>query len=144
MHHYPMFSEQWCDMADVCGRIASISDVELAMSASKAEGTLWETGYSNFGLNLIILFSNFPRNFKLWAEEQAIRFLIEDGKLNMCLRSLIDFKQHQRRSLRNGTVESIRIAEKSDLFEKGFYLLPWNNLDATWNKLTAQRPGFAT
>ena len=53
MNAFEVFSNEWCAMADTCGRIASISDIELSLSASKSDGTLWET------------------------EEQALRFLTE-------------------------------------------------------------------
>jgi len=40
---FDMLSDRWCEMAEVCGRIAAISDVESSLSASKSDGTLWET-----------------------------------------------------------------------------------------------------
>jgi hypothetical protein len=58
-------------MAEVFGRLATISDMESKLSSSKNDCTLWE------------------------SEEQALRFLLEDGKLNLCLRNLIEFKQSQ-------------------------------------------------
>ena len=59
-------------MTETFGRIASITDVESSLSSGKGESsTLWET------------------------EEQALRFMLEDGKLNLCLRSLADFKKSQ-------------------------------------------------
>lgn len=65
-------------MAETFGRVANISDVESSLPSAKKEGTLWET------------------------EEQALRFLLEDGKLNLCLRSLIDFKAKQIETRHNG------------------------------------------
>lgn len=97
--NYPVFSDPWCDMAEVCGRIASISDIELSLSASKSDGTLWET------------------------EEQALRFLIEDGKLNVLLRSLVDFKAQIRRQRVTGLMQNEYLREKSDQFEKGMGVL---------------------
>lgn len=65
-------------MAEIFGRVAHISDVESQLPASKkGDATLWET------------------------EEQALRFLLEDGKLNLCLRILIEFKTRQSESRRN-------------------------------------------
>ena len=62
MNTFEIFSKEWCDMAETCGRIASISDVELSLSASKSDGTLWET------------------------DEQALRFLTEGNlKLELSL-----------------------------------------------------------
>ena len=70
---FPILSPHWIEMADVLGRIANISDMESKLPSAKDDATLWET------------------------EEQALRYLIEDGKLNLCLRNMIEFKQQQRR-----------------------------------------------
>lgn len=72
--NFPILSDPWFDMAEVFGRIANISDVESKLPASKKDATLWET------------------------EEQALRFLLEDGKLNLCLRNLIEFKAGQSKA----------------------------------------------
>ena len=65
-------SDPWLETAEVFGRMATISDMESKLSAGKSDAaTLWET------------------------EEQALRFLLEDGKLNLCLRSLVEFKKAQ-------------------------------------------------
>lgn len=77
--NFPVLSDPWFEMADVFGRIANISDMESKLPASKKDATLWET------------------------EEQALRFLLEDGKLNLCLRNLIEFKQAQIKFRRTGT-----------------------------------------
>jgi hypothetical protein len=61
-------------MAEIFGRIANISDVESKLPSTKKDATLWET------------------------EEQALRFLLEDGKLNLCLRNLIEFKTGQTKA----------------------------------------------
>ena len=71
---FPILSSQWLDMAEVFGRIASISDMESKLPAPKEDATLWET------------------------EEQALRYLLEDGKLNLCLRNMIEYKQFQRQA----------------------------------------------
>ena len=69
---FPVLSSPWVEMADVLGRIANISDMESKLPSAKDDATLWET------------------------EEQALRYLIEDGKLNLCLRNMIEFKHQQR------------------------------------------------
>ena len=71
-------SDPWFEMAEVFGRLATISDMESNLSSAKNDCTLWET------------------------EEQALRFLLEDGKLNLCLRNLMEFKQNQILSRRTG------------------------------------------
>lgn len=76
--NYPVLSDPWIDMAEVFGRVAHISEVESALPSTKKDATLWET------------------------EEQALRFLMEDGKLNLCLRILIEFKIRQIDSRKEG------------------------------------------
>lgn len=59
--------------------MATISDMESKLSAGKNDSaTLWET------------------------EEQALRYLLEDGKLNLCLRSLVEFKKSQTEARKRG------------------------------------------
>jgi hypothetical protein len=66
-------------MAEIFGRMATISDMESKLSAGKNDSaTLWET------------------------EEQALRFLLEDGKLMLCFRSLVEFKQAQTEARKRG------------------------------------------
>lgn len=72
-------------MAEVFGRMATISDMESKLSAGKNDSaTLWET------------------------EEQALRYLLEDGKLNLCLRSLVEFKKSQTESRMRGKGPMVR------------------------------------
>ncbi len=68
-------SPQFLEMSEIFSRLANISNLETSLAPAKQDSTLWET------------------------EEQAIRFLIEDGKLNLCLRSLIAFKKYQLETL---------------------------------------------
>jgi hypothetical protein len=65
-------------MAEIFGRVANITDVESKLPSGKKDATLWET------------------------EEQALRFIIEDGKLNLCLRLLVEFKSRQIEARRSG------------------------------------------
>jgi hypothetical protein len=80
-----LLSDPWFEMADIFGRVANVSDVESKLPSAKDNATLWET------------------------EEQALRFVLEDGKLNLCLRLLIDFKtkQIETRKLGRGPIVSI-------------------------------------
>lgn len=105
--HFPMFSSQWCDMADVLGRVASISDVESRLAASKEDATLWET------------------------EELALRYLLEDGKLNLCLRNLVEYIES--RWEQSHTDLSPQQLEKGDKFEKGLGVVlknAWQHVEA--------------
>ena len=99
---YKLFSTSWLDMCDTYGRLAVISNVESSLSAAKnSDGTLWET------------------------EEQALRFILEDGKLNICLRNMIEYKDHQQlqRSKKDneGVIEELspELVVKCENFEKG-------------------------
>ena len=67
----PVLSEKWKKMAELCGRIAKISQVEAKLSEDG--GTMWE------------------------GEEMALRFIMEDGKLNVCLRNLVDFRAYNEK-----------------------------------------------
>lgn len=96
LESFPILSDPWFDVADIFGRIASISDVESRLSAGKEEAaTLWET------------------------EEQALRFLLEDGKLNLCLKCLVEFKTTQISQRKAGEGPMLVFLEECDKFEKG-------------------------
>ena len=93
---YPLFSRGWLSMADICGRIATVSDKESSLASSKDDGTLWET------------------------EEQALRFMLEDGKLNVCLRSMIQYKEfHSKIDSESDTNPLIEYRIQCDQFEQG-------------------------
>eukprot|EP01031_Cornospumella_fuschlensis_P027230 gene27230-32897_t len=95
LDNFPILSDPWFEMAETFGRVANISDVESSLPSAKKEGTLWET------------------------EEQALRFLLEDGKLNLCLRSLIEFKAKQIEARHNNGGPMIEFVAECDKFEKG-------------------------
>lgn len=76
-------------MAEIFGRVAHISTVESSLPSSKQDATLWET------------------------EEQALRFLLEDGKLNLCVRILIEFKVAQIESRRENRGPMVRVQTPS-------------------------------
>jgi len=93
-----VMSDEWLAMAEFCGRVAKISEVERTLS--KTSGTMRE------------------------GEEVALRFLMEEGKLNLCLRLLVDCRDYVKR---NGeTPETVN-------FEKGMGLLlknAWHHAEA--------------
>lgn len=105
---HPIYSDAWCEMATTCGRIAKISDMESSVAASKSDATLWET------------------------EEQALRYLLEDGKLNLCLRNMVAFKTHQRSQILSGEAISAEHRASGDDFEKGLGVVlrnAWDHLE---------------
>jgi hypothetical protein len=88
--NFPILSDSWFEMTEVFGRMATISDMESKLSAGKDDAaTLWET------------------------EEQALRFLLEDGKLNLCLRSLVEFKQAQITARKIGKGPMVRFTQQT-------------------------------
>lgn len=95
-------------MADIFGRVAHISNVESSLPSSKQDATLWET------------------------EEQALRFLLEDGKMNLCARILIEFKAAQIESRRDNRGPMIDYTRECDKFEKGLGVIlrnAWQHIE---------------
>lgn len=107
-----VLSDAWLECAETFGRIANISDMESKLSQEKggSSATLWET------------------------EEQALRFLLEDGKLNFSLRSMVDYKREQRQAIENGKRGIIfqQVAE-CDKFERGLGVVlrnAWSHVES--------------
>ena len=69
---YDILSDDWCDHATQFGRLANASTVESTLADPKDGSTLWET------------------------EEQALRFMVEEGKVNTLIRELKEFKEYER------------------------------------------------
>ncbi|CAN0339891.1 unnamed protein product, partial [Phaeothamnion confervicola] len=76
---YPVLSVPWCEMAEVLGRVAKVSAMEAKLPKSNQDQTLWE------------------------GEEFALRYVMEDGKLNVCLRALVEYKVHEKQLRKAGT-----------------------------------------
>lgn len=109
MASFPIASDQWNEMADVLGRLSHVSDMEAKLPSPKTGATLWET------------------------EELALRYVLEDGKLNLCLRNMVDFKQHVKQMLIEGQRPPPEIAPKFDKFEKGMGTVlrnAWNHVES--------------
>jgi len=66
---YPVLSPPWIEMVPCFARMATVTEMEGSLPQQK-DATIWET------------------------EEHAVRYVMEDGKLNLMLRSMIDFKAH--------------------------------------------------
>mmetsp|Transcript_29467 Transcript_29467/g.40491 ORF Transcript_29467/g.40491 Transcript_29467/m.40491 type:complete len:324 (+) Transcript_29467:23-994(+) len=106
---FPILSEAWFQMAETFVRIASISEMESKLPAAKKDATLWET------------------------EEQALRFILEDGKLNLCLRCLVDFKQQQIASRKSLNGPMMEYTTECDKFEKSIGSImrnAWQHVEA--------------
>eukprot|EP00741_Cyanophora_paradoxa_P015784 tig00020904_g15239.t1 len=70
--NHPCMSREWLEMADSLQKISNVAAMEQRMPKRAEESTLWE------------------------REELTVRFLLEEGKLNMCLRVLNEFKSSTR------------------------------------------------
>ena len=82
-------------MAKVMNRIGQITESEVALPKEDADATLWD------------------------CDERALRFLLEDGKINLCLRNLIEFKEAQRKMRREKKMVPVQLHESMVDFEKG-------------------------
>ncbi len=113
LNNCPILSDAWLECADTFGRIANISDMESRLSADKnpkGSATLWET------------------------DEQALRFLLEDGKLNFSLRSMVEYKDKQRKSISGGREGPLFIHRaECEKFEFGLGVVlrnAWSHIEA--------------
>jgi hypothetical protein len=112
---FPVLSAPWNDMAASLARIANISDMEKKLPKEKEGATLWE------------------------CEEIALRYLLEDGKLNVSLRNLSDMKSFEIRH-RDGDAAPASVIEKApdalaklEKFEKGLGIVlrnAWEHIEA--------------
>mmetsp|Transcript_60052 Transcript_60052/g.82235 ORF Transcript_60052/g.82235 Transcript_60052/m.82235 type:complete len:308 (-) Transcript_60052:614-1537(-) len=105
-----VLSAEWVQMADTVGRIASISEMEAKLPKKQEQATLWE------------------------CEELALRIVLEEGKLNLCLRNLVTFIEFERVKRQDGFegLSDDQIS-KMDKFEKGLGLLlrnAWRHIEA--------------
>ncbi|GMI00144.1 hypothetical protein TrST_g4289 [Triparma strigata] len=108
--NFPVLSDSWCDMADTLGRIATVSDAEAKLPKESENATLWET------------------------EEAALRYVLEDGKLNLCLRNMVEYKQFERDQLstNNSGIRPEHVS-KMDKFEMGLGVVlrnAWTHVEA--------------
>jgi hypothetical protein len=89
---FPVYSSTWMEMVESLNHIGSVSTMESSLPQAKEGATLWET------------------------EEQAIRFILEDGKLNLCVRAMIDFRSNwhsgDHRTQQNGFKQAVADFEK--------------------------------
>uniref|UniRef100_K3X8B5 Uncharacterized protein n=1 Tax=Globisporangium ultimum (strain ATCC 200006 / CBS 805.95 / DAOM BR144) TaxID=431595 RepID=K3X8B5_GLOUD len=96
MADYPVLSDDWNQMAEQIGRIGDITEMERSLPKQQ-DATLWE------------------------CEEIALRYLLEDGKLNLCLRNLVDYNEYLKRMLERGPVKESTM-ETMHKFERGMGL----------------------
>ena len=92
---YRPFSEKWIKMCDALSRIGHITTMEVTLPKENKDATLWD------------------------CDELALRFLLEDGKLNLVLRNLIAFKQLQYEMIEQGKQPKSEYQEAARKFEIG-------------------------
>jgi hypothetical protein len=83
---YKLLSVDWLKMAESLQQVSNVAYMEKHMPSNdsnaaaaqgkKSEGTLWDQQ----------------------KDELAIRILLEEGKLNLCLRTLQHFKEEERKA----------------------------------------------
>ena len=106
---YQLFSKKWLDMAASLKRIGDITKMETEIEKDNEDATLWE------------------------CDEIALRFLLEDGKLNLCLRNLVTFKDKQREMRRGKESVTMSLAGSMNDFEKGSGIMlqnAWKHVEA--------------
>mmetsp|Transcript_4272 Transcript_4272/g.8517 ORF Transcript_4272/g.8517 Transcript_4272/m.8517 type:complete len:308 (-) Transcript_4272:1857-2780(-) len=89
---YSIFSREWLDMVDSLQHITNIALMEQRLPKKSEEGTLWE------------------------RDELTIRFVLEEGKLNLALRLLSDLRDFEESEEKGSALE--RAAEVLQV-EKG-------------------------
>jgi len=107
--NFPILSDSWCSMADTFGRVANISEMEAKLPKDREDATLWE------------------------CEELALRYVLEDGKLNLCLRNLIEYKHFERGLRSNSSSVTADQMVKLDAFERGLGTVlrnAWRHIEA--------------
>lgn len=100
---YPVLSKNWCEMSKSVKRISRAAAMEEQLEKKQKDETLWE------------------------GEEQALRFILEDGKLNLCLRLLVDVKTFQYEALGDSNFK-VDEADEDELidFEAGMGSILYN------------------
>lgn len=95
MSTYPIFSSKWFSMLGSLQHITEVAVVEQKEQAPEGNegGTLWE------------------RN------ELIVRYMLEEGKLNLCLRLLIDFKTMQRNEQFADALQNAKAKEPEATFD---------------------------
>ena len=93
MGNHAVLSQKWLEMAENLGKIGKICDAESKIDVGSKDATLWD------------------------GNENVLRFILEDGKLNQMLRTMVEFKTFQRKE---GNMEN---AEACNKFEAGLGII---------------------
>jgi hypothetical protein len=90
-----VLSAGWLVVADAVVRIGRVTEMEKALPKGAEDATLWE------------------------GEELALRYLLEDGKVNLCLRLLDDYLVWQGEAASSSRKLTAEERTKTDGFERG-------------------------
>eukprot|EP00667_Euglena_gracilis_P016611 EG_transcript_17401 len=96
--HYAPLTPEWVAMADTLQHLASVAMMEEKDSTSKKDGgSIWE------------------------RDELCVRYIIEEGKINMLMRSMNEFKKYQYQCQGEGIKEETKVSMK--VFEQSLGIL---------------------
>lgn len=114
LHQYPILSAEWLALVDQLEQLSRMTQLELMMPQN---AKVMETqGRDNDSVGT------------LWDQEQhenAIRILVEEAKVNLCVRMMNDYKRWHYQSL---TEDKERVLDrKCNQFEESLGLLLWRS-----------------
>lgn len=104
---FPINSPPWVEMVESLNHLARVSTMESDLPQAKEDATLWET------------------------DEAAVRFILEDGKLNLCIRAMIEFRENVHRDRDSGN--KLGFLQMTNDFERGLGSLlknAWLHIEA--------------
>ena len=108
---HPLFTADWLSMVDSLVHISNIAMMEHRLPRNEMDSntTLWE------------------------GDELTVRFMLEEGKLNLCLRNMVDYTTYvHNQVLNNGGLRS-EVKAKCEKFEKGLGVVlrnAWEHAEA--------------
>lgn len=103
IHKYAIFSREWVEVAESLKQIAELAFSEKLLPVSGQKDFKNIQGRKNHGT--------------LWDQEKdevALRILLEEGKLNLCLRLLLEITEYQAKPNFHSIVESACNTEGMD------------------------------
>eukprot|EP00992_Anisonema_acinus_P000101 TRINITY_DN10034_c0_g1_i2.p1 TRINITY_DN10034_c0_g1~~TRINITY_DN10034_c0_g1_i2.p1 ORF type:complete len:296 (+),score=57.71 TRINITY_DN10034_c0_g1_i2:78-965(+) len=91
--HFTPLSVEWIEMTDTLQHLASVAMMEEKDSAKK-DGSIWE------------------------RDELCVRYIIEEGKINMLLRTMNEFKVFQYTAMKEGSAKDEESRIRMKIFEQ--------------------------
>lgn len=104
---FPVYSPPWVEMVESLNHLARVSSMESDLPQAKEDATLWET------------------------DEAAVRYILEDGKLNLCARAMIEFRANMHSEPDNAS--KLGFEKAAGDFERGLGSLlrnAWLHIEA--------------